>query len=93
MEHGFKEGWKLEAVNPNSHGNIHPATVSKVIDENYFIVEIDEVTKATESTDRIRTCCHGGSPGLFPVQWCMYKGLKLAPPKGRSQQSVGSEDS
>ncbi|ELU04767.1 hypothetical protein CAPTEDRAFT_148410 [Capitella teleta] len=79
--HEFKEGWRLEAIHPVTHATLHPATVSKVIDDTYFMVQIDDL----KETPSVQMCCHGNSPGLFPIHWSMYKGVKLVSPKGWSK--------
>lgn len=81
-EHQFKRGMKLEAVNPNSGNHIGPATVIEVIDRFYFVVEMDDL-RGTEPEKRTRFCCHSGTPTIFPIQWTVYKGIKLTAPAGK----------
>uniref|UniRef100_UPI00398F3C06 scm-like with four MBT domains protein 1 n=1 Tax=Pristiophorus japonicus TaxID=55135 RepID=UPI00398F3C06 len=80
-EHSFHVGMKLEAVNPAKPFCISPATVTKVYDEKYFLVEIDDVrmdgARAVSSF-----VCHRKNPNILPVQWCLKHGLHLTPPKG-----------
>lgn len=82
--HDLQEGWKLEVINPRTFASLHPATVTKVIDELYFIVTLDDLSPNHEE---VQFCCHGASPGIFPICWSMYKGLKLVPPKGLCRSS------
>lgn len=72
---------KLEAVNPRSRNHICPATVVEVIDKHYFMVEIDDLQE-TDPTKRVRFCCHRQTPTIFPIQWTVYKGIKLTMPSG-----------
>ena len=80
IEHEFCVGWRLECVNPQNLTQICPASVTTVIDQNYFIVEIDDLLCAAE--EKIQCCCHSNSHGLFPVGWSSTNGLKLTPPQG-----------
>ena len=80
-EHQFKRGMKVEAVNPNTSNHIGPATVAEVIDKFYFIVEMDSLLDA-ELEKRTRFCCHSGTSTIFPIQWTVYKGIKLMAPAG-----------
>jgi hypothetical protein len=82
-KHKFTQGMKLEAVNPNSSSQIGPATIAEVIDDHYFVVEMDEVSKA-EGEKKTRFACHSKSPYIFPTQWTVYKGIKLTAPQGWS---------
>ncbi len=84
IEHIFKVGHKLEALNPDNHTQIRPATVVKVISDLYFIVQLDDLTLQAGQPP-IQMCCHGNSPFIFPIHWCMYKGHKLTHPPGKSQ--------
>ncbi len=53
----------------------------QVIDEYCFLVRIDDWTSDSES-HKINICCHGDSKCIYPVNWCLYKGLRIRPPKG-----------
>ncbi|PVD24335.1 hypothetical protein C0Q70_14815 [Pomacea canaliculata] len=81
VQHTFQCGMKLEAVNPNSRNQICPATVVEVIDSRYFVVEIDDLQE-TDAAKRIHFCGHSRTPTIFPIQWTIYKGIKLTPPPG-----------
>lgn len=81
-DHSFEEGMKLEAVNPINKTQICPATVIKVLNSQYFVVEIDDLEN-TEPEYKIRFSCHSGSKCIFPAKWCHYKGgVSITPPKG-----------
>ncbi|XP_061195549.1 scm-like with four MBT domains protein 1 [Saccostrea echinata] len=77
--HRFKRGWKLEALNPLSTNQICPATVIKVLDCRYFVVEIDSLR---EDSYPIRFSCHSRSRFIFPCGWCQKHDVSITPPKG-----------
>uniref|UniRef100_A0A8C5G3V8 SAM domain-containing protein n=1 Tax=Gouania willdenowi TaxID=441366 RepID=A0A8C5G3V8_GOUWI len=80
-DHCFKEGMKLEAVDPAAPISIRPATVTKVFNEQYFLVTMDDLCGTEESDGPGRSfLCHRDSPGIFPVQWSLKNGLPLCPP-------------
>lgn len=83
-KHSFKVGWKLEAINPVTRNEICPATVIDVIDDKYFIVEIDDLRSERERSS-IQFGCHIDSPGIFPAKWCSWKAIRLTPPAGTEQ--------
>ena len=78
--HRFKRGWKLEALNPLATDQICPATVVKVLDSRYFVVEIDSLT---EESYPIRFSCHARSRFIFPCGWCKRNNIAVTPPKGK----------
>ncbi|XP_060607615.1 scm-like with four MBT domains protein 1 [Ruditapes philippinarum] len=78
--HQFAVGMKLEALNPGMN-TIGPATVTKVINKYYFIVEMDDVRIEHEN---IQICCNSEYLGIFPISWCQCKGIRLSPPIGWS---------
>uniref|UniRef100_A0A4W6FCW9 Scm like with four mbt domains 1 n=1 Tax=Lates calcarifer TaxID=8187 RepID=A0A4W6FCW9_LATCA len=81
--HCFKEGMKLEAVDPAAPISIRPATVTKVFNEQYFLVTMDDLCGIEESEGAGRSfLCHRDSPGIFPAQWSLKNGLPLSPPPG-----------
>uniref|UniRef100_A0AAQ5XE11 SAM domain-containing protein n=1 Tax=Amphiprion ocellaris TaxID=80972 RepID=A0AAQ5XE11_AMPOC len=81
--HCFKEGMKLEAVDPAAPISIRPATVTKVFSEQYFLVTMDDLCGIEESEGAGRSfLCHRDSPGIFPAQWSLKNGLPLSPPPG-----------
>uniref|UniRef100_A0A8C6IB40 Scm-like with four mbt domains 1 n=1 Tax=Mus spicilegus TaxID=10103 RepID=A0A8C6IB40_MUSSI len=82
--HEFSINMKLEAVDPWSPFGISPATIAKVFDDKYFLVEMDDLRP--EDHTRRSFVCHANSPGIFPVQWSLKNGLHINPPPGfRSQ--------
>uniref|UniRef100_A0A3Q1EAX4 Scm like with four mbt domains 1 n=1 Tax=Acanthochromis polyacanthus TaxID=80966 RepID=A0A3Q1EAX4_9TELE len=81
--HCFKEGMKLEAVDPAAPISIRPATVTKVFSEQYFLVTMDDLCGIEESEGAGRSfLCHRDSLGIFPAQWSLKNGLPLSPPPG-----------
>ncbi|XP_068449663.1 scm-like with four MBT domains protein 1 isoform X1 [Clinocottus analis] len=81
--HCFKEGMKLEAVDPTAPISIRPATVTKVFTEQHFLVKMDDLCGIEESEGAGRSfLCHRDSPGIFPAQWSLKNGLTLSPPPG-----------
>uniref|UniRef100_A0A8C0JV75 Scm like with four mbt domains 1 n=1 Tax=Canis lupus dingo TaxID=286419 RepID=A0A8C0JV75_CANLU len=88
--HSFFVNMKLEAVDPWSPFGISPATVVKVFDEKYFLVEMDDLRPENHA----RRCfvCHADSPGIFPVQWSLKNGLHISPPPGYPGQDFDWAD-
>ncbi|KAF4803413.1 Scm-like with four MBT domain protein 1 [Turdus rufiventris] len=78
--HSFSEGMKLEAVDPMAPFVISPATVLKVYNDKYFLIEMDDLR--AERVPSQRYVCHVSSAGIFPVQWSLKNGLHLSPPPG-----------
>uniref|UniRef100_A0A3P9KP76 Scm like with four mbt domains 1 n=1 Tax=Oryzias latipes TaxID=8090 RepID=A0A3P9KP76_ORYLA len=77
------EGMKLEAVDPTAPISIRPATVTKVYNDKYFLVTMDDLCGIEESEGSSRSfLCHRDSPGIFPTQWSLKNGLPLSPPPG-----------
>lgn len=77
-EHGFQEGMKLEAVDPENYCDICPATVSRVIDNYYFLISIDSYDMHKSS----KICCSSNEQLIFPINWAQENGLELRIPKG-----------
>ncbi|NWR47614.1 SMBT1 protein, partial [Regulus satrapa] len=88
--HSFSEGMKLEAVDPMAPFVISPATVLKVYNDKYFLMEIDDLRPERASSQRY--VCHVGSAGIFPVQWSLKNGLHLSPPPGYPGQDFDWAD-
>lgn len=81
--HSFKEGMKLEAVEPAAPISIRPATITKVCNEQYFVVTMDNLCGIEDSEGSGQSfLCHRDSPGIFPAQWSLKNGLTLCPPPG-----------
>ncbi|NXB67492.1 SMBT1 protein, partial [Struthidea cinerea] len=88
--HSFSEGMKLEAVDPMAPFVICPATVLKVYNDKYFMIEIDDLRP--ERAPSQRYVCHVNSAGIFPVQWSLKNGLHLSPPPGYPGQDFDWAD-
>ncbi|NXA80981.1 SMBT1 protein, partial [Thryothorus ludovicianus] len=88
--HSFSEGMKLEAVDPMAPFVISPATVLKVYNDKYFLIEIDDLRGEHVSSQRY--VCHVDSAGIFPVQWSLKNGLHLSPPPGYPGQDFDWAD-
>ncbi|NWR84274.1 SMBT1 protein, partial [Furnarius figulus] len=88
--HSFSEGMKLEAVDPVAPFVISPATVLKVYNDKYFMIEIDDLRAERPSSQRY--VCHVSSAGIFPVQWSLKNGLNLSPPPGYPGQDFDWAD-
>ncbi|NWS73734.1 SMBT1 protein, partial [Crotophaga sulcirostris] len=88
--HSFSEGMKLEAVDPMAPFVISPATVLKVFNEKYFMIEIDDLRP--DRATRQSYICHVNSAGIFPVQWSLKNGLHLSSPPGYPGQDFDWAD-
>uniref|UniRef100_A0A8C0VTV6 Scm like with four mbt domains 1 n=1 Tax=Cyanistes caeruleus TaxID=156563 RepID=A0A8C0VTV6_CYACU len=88
--HSFSEGMKLEAVDSMAPFVISPATVLKVYNDKYFLIEIDDLRPERATSQRY--VCHVNSAGIFPVQWSLKNGLHLSPPPGYPGQDFDWAD-
>lgn len=79
-KHSFKVGMKVEALNPVDRTRICPATVTKIFDDTYFLVNVDVHTESLRSnrSDDMYTSsdsenntwlCTAEHPYIFPVGW------------------------
>ncbi|CAF1015774.1 unnamed protein product [Adineta steineri] len=75
----FKEGQKLEAVDPLEMSRICPATVGKVLKNGYFMLSIDG-SSAEDGSDWF--CYHSSSRLIFPINFCKTNKIPLSPPLG-----------
>ncbi|KAG8036734.1 hypothetical protein G9C98_004056 [Cotesia typhae] len=89
--HKFTIGMKLEAVWPATRTKISPATVVKVFDDLYFLVELDTFSPNKKSNcydpmysydEKTTWLCTANHPYIFPVGWSKEHDLKLTAPKG-----------
>ncbi|NXU40842.1 SMBT1 protein, partial [Drymodes brunneopygia] len=88
--HSFSEGMKLEAVDPMAPFVISPATVLKVYNDKYFMIEMDDLRPERAGSQHY--VCHVSSAGIFPVQWSLKNGLHLSPPPGYPGQDFDWAD-
>lgn len=79
-KHSFSVGMKLEAVDPSAPFSICPATIAKVLDDKYVLVEIDDLRPDPRKNQTF--VCHHNSAGILPVQWSLKNGLHLSAPPG-----------
>ncbi|XP_052425000.1 scm-like with four MBT domains protein 1 [Carassius gibelio] len=91
--HCFTEGMKLEAVDPAAPFTISPATVKKVFNDHFFLVQMDDMRNEAQKEGGGRSfLCHRDSPGIFPTQWSLKNGVKLSPPPGFQGQDFDWAD-
>nr|XP_015207925.1 PREDICTED: scm-like with four MBT domains protein 2 isoform X1 [Lepisosteus oculatus]XP_015207926.1 PREDICTED: scm-like with four MBT domains protein 2 isoform X1 [Lepisosteus oculatus]XP_015207927.1 PREDICTED: scm-like with four MBT domains protein 2 isoform X1 [Lepisosteus oculatus] len=87
--HSFKAGMKLEMVDPEEPFHIRPVTVTKVYNDIYFQVTVDNLGAEAALSALV---CHAESPGILPVQWCLKNGVNLTHPKGYLNQDFDWAD-
>ncbi|XP_062312055.1 MBT domain-containing protein 1 [Osmerus eperlanus] len=75
----FKDGMKLEAIDPLNLSAICVATVRKVLADGYLMIGIDG-SEAADGSDWF--CYHSCSPSIFPVGFCEINSIELTPPRG-----------
>lgn len=75
----FKEGMKLEAIDPLNLSAICVATIRKVLADGYLMIAIDG-SEAADGSDWF--CYHATSPSVFPVGFCEINMIELTPPRG-----------
>ncbi|XP_069511019.1 MBT domain-containing protein 1 isoform X3 [Ambystoma mexicanum] len=75
----FKEGMKLEAIDPLNLSAICVATIRKVLADGYLMIGIDG-SEAADGSDWF--CYHATSPSVFPVGFCEINLIELTPPRG-----------
>uniref|UniRef100_A0A8C2C1F0 Scm like with four mbt domains 1 n=1 Tax=Cyprinus carpio TaxID=7962 RepID=A0A8C2C1F0_CYPCA len=84
---------KLEAVDPAAPFTISPATVMKVFNDHFFLVQMDNMRdEAQKEGGGCSFLCHIDSPGIFPTQWSLKNGVKLSPPPGFQGQDFDWAD-
>ncbi|XP_072003528.1 scm-like with four MBT domains protein 2 isoform X2 [Engystomops pustulosus] len=87
--HLFTVGMKVEAVDPTEPSHIRPATVTKVFNNIYFQVTIDDLRPEARNVSML---CNADSLGLLPIQWCLINGINLTHPKGYPEQDFDWAD-
>uniref|UniRef100_A0A8C6U4F3 Scm like with four mbt domains 2 n=1 Tax=Neogobius melanostomus TaxID=47308 RepID=A0A8C6U4F3_9GOBI len=88
-KHSFKVGMKLEMVPWWDHLQICPVSVTKVYNEFYFQVTVDDLSADTKPCSVV---CHNNSLGILPVQWCLKNGISLERPQGYDGQDFDWAD-
>ncbi|XP_033617703.1 scm-like with four MBT domains protein 2 isoform X5 [Fukomys damarensis] len=89
QSHFFTVGMKLETVNMAEPFHICPASVTKVFNNHFFQVTIDDLRP---EPSKLSMLCHADSLGILPAQWCLKNGVRLTPPKGYSGQDFDWAD-
>ncbi|CAF4685065.1 unnamed protein product, partial [Rotaria socialis] len=79
IDEQFKEGQKLEAVDPLEMSRICPATIGKVLKDGYFMLSIDG-SSVEDGSDWF--CYHSSSRLIFPINFCKINKIPLSPPIG-----------
>uniref|UniRef100_A0A673I8P7 Scm-like with four MBT domains protein 2 n=1 Tax=Sinocyclocheilus rhinocerous TaxID=307959 RepID=A0A673I8P7_9TELE len=87
--HSFRAGMKLEMVSPKEPFHICPVSVTKVYNEYYFQITVDDLRAEATPTCVV---CHADSPGIQPVQWCLKNGVGLERPQGFESQDFDWAD-
>ncbi|XP_029811668.1 scm-like with four MBT domains protein 2 isoform X2 [Suricata suricatta] len=87
--HFFTVGMKLETVNLSEPFHICPASVTKVFNNHFFQVTIDDLRP---EPSKVSMLCHADSLGILPVQWCLKNGVSLTPPEGYPGQDFDWAD-
>ncbi|CAH8539562.1 unnamed protein product [Heterobilharzia americana] len=88
--HEFKVGWKLEAINPLRPYFVQPATVVKVFNSRYFLVELDDLRidgnksgkEDISGSSKVQFIAYAGMPEIMPVNESQLRGIYLSPPPG-----------
>uniref|UniRef100_A0A4W5MUB6 Mbt domain containing 1 n=1 Tax=Hucho hucho TaxID=62062 RepID=A0A4W5MUB6_9TELE len=75
----FKDGMKLEAIDPLNLSAICVATVRKVLADGFLMIAIDG-SEAADGSDWF--CYHSTSPSIFPAGFCGINNIELTPPRG-----------
>ncbi|XP_041110662.1 scm-like with four MBT domains protein 2 isoform X2 [Polyodon spathula] len=89
QNHSFSVGMKLEMLDSQEPFYISPATVTKVYNDQYFHVTIDNLAGDPTPSSLL---CHEDSLGLLPVEWCLKNGVNLKRPKGYLSQDFDWAD-
>lgn len=86
-KHEFEIGMKLEAICPLDRAKICPATVVKVFDDVYFLVEIDVYDEENvhrefefnfNNSEKNTWLCAKDHPYIFPVGWAKKQDLRYS---------------
>ncbi|KAM8930656.1 scm-like with four MBT domains protein 1 [Pelodytes ibericus] len=86
IAHSFTVGMKVEALDTLDLTCTVPATVTKVFNELYFLIELDDLRPEGSRTCR-SVVCHRNSPDILPVGWSKKMGVSVRPPHGYSEEN------
>ncbi|XP_045446422.1 scm-like with four MBT domains protein 2 [Melitaea cinxia] len=78
--HNFAVGMKVEALSPVDMKAFCPATVTKIFNNLYFSVVIDDHIDDYEGT-KMAWMCDNMHPYIYPMGWAHRNKLELRPPK------------
>lgn len=81
----FREGMKLEAIDPLNLSAVCAATVMQILNEGYMMIRIDCYPADVNGADWF--CYHQRSPCIFPVGFAMANNIPLVPPAGYTQEN------
>ncbi|XP_066452382.1 scm-like with four MBT domains protein 1 isoform X2 [Eleutherodactylus coqui] len=84
--HTFTPGMKIEAINPRDPSCIVPATVAEVFNDQYFLVELDDL-RPEDSRNLQSMVCYRNSPQILPARWSLKMGLSVRSPPGYSEEA------
>jgi len=73
----FKEGMRLEAIDPQFLSTIRVASVGKVLKDNYLMIRFDGF-KDQDGSDMF--CYHRSSPYILPAGFCNRHQIDLQAP-------------
>ncbi|XP_064488102.1 scm-like with four MBT domains protein 2 isoform X2 [Ornithodoros turicata] len=90
-EHGFQVGMKLELLHPTTRKEACVATVTRVLNKHWFLVQADDMRHPKDSPPTVR-CCHAQSQTIVPVGWAERNGLPLLPPPGYPEANFSWQD-
>lgn len=78
--HNFVTGMKLEALAPNDMKTIRPATVTKVFNNFYFLVTIDDHADDYEDS-KMAWLCDSMHSYIYPIGWAQKNNITFKTPK------------
>lgn len=91
-EHSFEVGQKVELLNPVSHKEACPATVTATLASGqWFLVQVDDLRHPAQVPPLVR-CCHARSQTILPVGWAQENGLPLLAPPGYPSETFIWDD-
>lgn len=80
----FKEGMKLEAINPFNQLSVSVVTIRRVLRFGFLMLSVDNLLD--DPTEMAVFCAHASSPYLLPAGFCKVKGIPLTPPLGYKRE-------
>lgn len=79
--HIVKEKWKLAVLDPKNPMQLRPATIIKIVNKFFFLVELDNLEKLHQQPTSA-FLCHSGTSGIFSINWCRKYRIPVTPPRG-----------